>query len=1460
MSNTDVRCFAGVVVSALLSFSCAVQREMAKAPVNLEILKPPARPKLHADSPDQAAAFFHNKRWQGPGEFPVERYLRARDHARALPKLQAISENTNGPALGTWQPLGPGNIGGRTRAIAIDPGNPNIIYAGTATGGVWKTLDGGQTWAALTDFLPVLSVSSLVMDPTNSQTLYLGTGEFTVGDGIFKTTNGGQTWTQLSGTANSNFNFVYSIAVHPKQPTHVYAATAAGVFASADGGGTWRQTFPSNTGTYTTCLSLALRSDQATDIVFASCGMFVNNTLTYAIYRNTDAAGSGPWAIVKSDPMMSATALAIAPTAPATIYAVSVTTDPTGPFRGALLGVFRSTQGGDPGTWTTQADTTDPSSVNANILSYPTCQYTPSDHHGQGSYNLNIAVDPTNANVVFAQGIDLFRSDDGGLTWGWADGGGGHSSHTDQHAFAFHPGYDGQTNQTLFAGNDGGIFRTDQARGAVSTGSQAFCYVSSTGQYGTSQVGWTSLNNGYASTQFYHGTVLPGGQGYFGGTQDNGTPLGTDLLGTNKWASIYGGDGGQVASDSLDPNTLFFEYVYLAMVKSTDGGLTNHSVINGITENPKNFQFINYYTQDPNDSLKMYTGGSQLWRSLDEGEHWTAASAPITDLISTETVDPSNSNHLLFGSTPGGYIYRNGTALTSDSTASLPRSQPRTGYVSRIVFDPKTPTTVYATYATFRADNTQSQIYRSTDGGVTWTAVGNSGSASLPDIPVHALLIDPDDSTRLYIGTDTGVFVSFDAGATWARDGNPFADAITESIKIERTGNAKYLYAFTYGRGVWRLNLASSPSGCVYSLSASSTTVDSNEQFGSVKVNTAPGCSWTARPGKTFVTIQSPAGGSGPGTVYFEAKYNVSSAMRSDTFYVQDQSMVIMQTGDFTGSHGRFNDEIASAKTISSLPYGDIVANIAFSSNASDPVHSCTKSADNKTQWWQYTASANAPVIISVTGNSYQFYGDAGLAITAYPLTGGTLGSELGCTVIPQSPNTVTPGTLQFAASAGTTYAIEISGINSNTAYIVLDVSVLPVISLTPSSLSLAAGKSQQFSAAVLNTPNSAVRWSVSPMVGSVNSAGLYTAPALISTSTVVNVIARSFANPNASATAAITVIPPPTSFTPAGVSSAASYQGGAVSPGEMIVLYGASLGPDTLIGAALDSSGKVATKLSGTQVLFDSLPAPLIYTSAGQLSALVPYEVAGRPSTQVQVLYNGQTTPAVTIPVTDAIPGLFTVDSSGKGTAAILNQDGLLNSAQFAAPPGSVVTLFGTGEGVTTPVGVDGQLAGTVLPKPNAPISVQIGGLNAAVQYAGAAPGNVAGVFQINAVVPLAANPGPQPIVVTAGTHSSPSGVTINVLGPDGRKGQVAYNNTGTDTISVSVFKPGDMTNPIFLGTVAGGKYYLLSNTVLPGSDWGIQVNSSPIRVISQVCGFTVTTTIQYWACTGTSAAPFPR
>jgi uncharacterized protein (TIGR03437 family) len=233
--------------------------------------------------------------------------------------------------------------------------------------------------------------------------------------------------------------------------------------------------------------------------------------------------------------------------------------------------------------------------------------------------------------------------------------------------------------------------------------------------------------------------------------------------------------------------------------------------------------------------------------------------------------------------------------------------------------------------------------------------------------------------------------------------------------------------------------------------------------------------------------------------------------------------------------------------------------------------------------------------------------------------------------------------------------------------------------------------------------------------------------------------------------------------FTAAGVLNGASFQPGGVSPGEIVTVKGSGLGPAQGVSASLVGE-KFPTLSNGTQVLFDGVPAPIIYTSGAQVNAIAPYSIAGETSTQVQVVYNGATSSAVPVPVVASAPALFT-QGGGTGQGAILNQNTSVNSTSNPAAPGDVVVLFGTGEGQTNPAGVDGQVAVSVYPKPVLTVSVTIGGVNAVVDYAGAAPGLVAGVLQMNVVVPAGLQ-GSQPVVVTVGTNASPAGVSVALKG----------------------------------------------------------------------------------------------
>jgi len=232
-------------------------------------------------------------------------------------------------------------------------------------------------------------------------------------------------------------------------------------------------------------------------------------------------------------------------------------------------------------------------------------------------------------------------------------------------------------------------------------------------------------------------------------------------------------------------------------------------------------------------------------------------------------------------------------------------------------------------------------------------------------------------------------------------------------------------------------------------------------------------------------------------------------------------------------------------------------------------------------------------------------------------------------------------------------------------------------------------------------------------------------------------------------------------------VAHAASYSNGPISPGQMIVIFGTGMGPSHVVSAQLDPQGQIATQLSQVQVLFDGKPAPLIYASSTQISAMVPYGVAGRSSTQVQVLYQDKPSEPFSKAISAAMPGVFSANSTGEGQAAMTNADGSLNSRSNPAPPGTHVTFYVTGGGQTEPPGADGTIAGTAAAM-KAPVVVRIAGRTAQVLYAGASPGNVTGFAQVNAMIPADLPYGGNlPLVVQVGEVSSQTGVTLAVSGP---------------------------------------------------------------------------------------------
>jgi uncharacterized protein (TIGR03437 family) len=230
-------------------------------------------------------------------------------------------------------------------------------------------------------------------------------------------------------------------------------------------------------------------------------------------------------------------------------------------------------------------------------------------------------------------------------------------------------------------------------------------------------------------------------------------------------------------------------------------------------------------------------------------------------------------------------------------------------------------------------------------------------------------------------------------------------------------------------------------------------------------------------------------------------------------------------------------------------------------------------------------------------------------------------------------------------------------------------------------------------------------------------------------------------------------------------VTNGASNQVGSIAPGEVLVIYGSNIGAASLTTYQLTGAGTVSTSLAGTSVYVNGVPAPVLYTSPNQLSAIVPFSVSGSTA-QVFVLNQNQSTAPVTLNVAPSATAVFTANGSGLGQAAAINQDNSVNGSAHPASSGQIVTLFITGAGPTNPPGQDGLPAAAPLPIPLLPVSVAIGGQSATIKYAGASQGTVAGITQVNAVVPGGLPAGNASVIVQVGSAASQGGVTVAVSG----------------------------------------------------------------------------------------------
>jgi hypothetical protein len=660
---------------------------------------------------------------------------------RSAPLLSAFVSSAAWSALGPAPISGASPYSGRINSIAIDPTNTQTIYVGTATGGVWKTTTGGASWTPLTDNECGLAMGSVVLDPVNPQIVYAGTGEANgsidsyQGCGVLISTNGGASWTQSgAGTFVSSTGqaTIFKMLVDPPTAgsttaTIVFAASWAGLYRSTNSGATW-----------TNVLAHTLSDIVATP----TPGEYYAAVWGGGVYKSTDAGLT--WAKLAGFPTtnLGRIALAAPAAAPVVVYATVENSS-----SGSLLGVWRSSDGG-----TTWAPLT---------AAGATCS-------GQCWYDMYLGVDPANVNTLWFGGLYLFKSLTAGATFADVTASGA-NVHVDHHAIAFDP----QTPTTVYSANDGGLWRSTNS--------------------GTT---WTSLNTNLSITQFYPGiSVNPTvTTEIIGGTQDNGTEAWTGIA---AWNQIAGGDGSFTAIDPAGI-TRYISFTPGSSSQRVYRFDANGWQFKGLGLNVDNAYWTPPLVMDPVNSNVLYYGTYRLWRTSNRGDGWIPFSPSLTSgtssALSAIAIAPADTNTIYVGASDGTVSMTANHGVTwTNVTSGLPLR-----FISRIAVDPLDTKTAWLTVSGYNSGH----VFKTSNGGASWTDI----SFNLPNVPVSAVVMQRG-SREIDVATDIGVFALPLGSSSWT----PLAASMPNVpvIDLVYDGPRGRLIAGTHGRGMFALATSS---------------------------------------------------------------------------------------------------------------------------------------------------------------------------------------------------------------------------------------------------------------------------------------------------------------------------------------------------------------------------------------------------------------------------------------------------------------------------------------------------------------------------------------------------------------------------------------------------------------------------------------------------------------------------
>lgn len=733
----------------------------------------------------------------------------------------------------TWRSIGPYNKGGRTRALAIDVTNDNILQAGGVSGGMWRSENGGDSWTKTTVPESIHSVTCIVQDTRNGKTntWYYGSGEFTAnsankgnapfrGDGVFKSIDGGKSWNQLISTAegipnnyNSQFQYIWEIVANPFNllQDEVYIATVGAVFRSVNGGNTW-----------TLALGRKLASTPDTDLNSANLSDFANiaqasNGVYYAVLSQIARSGSSPdrgvyrsadgitWTRITPAiwPNTYARTL-IAPTAtnPSEIY-FSINSDPD---RLVKYRYLRGDGSGNNGIWTDLSENLP--DFGGDVGKYDT----------QNSYNMVLETHPSDGKIVFLGGTNLYRSTDGFSSTSLTTWIGGYDTannvkiyanhFVDQHALAFFK----SNPDKMLSSNDGGVFITENNRQETLV--------------------WRTLNNGFVTTQFYTlGIDEYGSKGnVMGGLQDNGTLIAGNPVDMSSWNALLSGDGGycHITSGQLYYYASFqFGKAYRLTLDKNQQRLTFARVDPLGSGGEEKLLFVNPFVLAPeNQNIMYFGGGDVLWRNRNLAQVPLYSNNPAS--VNWETIEDTKINNETISTiaasyNPAGNVFygtvhgklfkmENSTAENPDVTEITSGQFPANAYISSIAIDRKDSKNLVVAFSNYNVIS----LFFSDDSGATFENISGNleenpdGSGSGPSVRWVEIVSRNSGAPLFLAGTSTGLYSTelLNGDATvWEKEGSEtIGNTLVMMVKyFSKDGT---VVAATHGNGMFEARIS----------------------------------------------------------------------------------------------------------------------------------------------------------------------------------------------------------------------------------------------------------------------------------------------------------------------------------------------------------------------------------------------------------------------------------------------------------------------------------------------------------------------------------------------------------------------------------------------------------------------------------------------------------------------------